>query len=172
MAQSFFQIGSNIGVDLNNASATALFAVGTHVLGQNGSEWVYVRANTSIVGNTMVVFNSGTYTCGMASVGDAILGGQIATAQTSISSQAFGWVAIRGMGMSIGVLGTTTAGSTLYLGGAGGGSGTGLLTSNVSASGTVVGISQISSTASATAAGSGLGLAVWNLTWPRYNIPF
>lgn len=172
MAQSFFVQQSTVGVDLNNASSTQLFALGTHAYGTNNSEWVYVQANTSIVGNTMVVFNSGTFTAAMASVGDSILGGQIASAQTSISSQAFGWVAIRGIGLSIGVLGTTTAGSTLYLGGAGGGSGTGLLTSNVSASGTVVGISQISSTQSATAAGSGPSLAVWNLTWPKYNIPF
>src|SRR4051812_44891969 len=128
MAQSFFVQQSTIGVDLNNGGSTQLFALGTHILGNNGSEWVYVQANTSIVGNTMVVYNSGTFTCPMASIGDAILGGRIATAQTSISSQAYGWVAIRGIGLSVGIIGTTPAGSVWYLGGAGGSSGTGALT--------------------------------------------
>lgn len=170
MANSFFIQQSTVGVDLNNGSSTQLFALGTHVLGSNGTEWVYVQAETSIEGNRCVVFSSAGYTCGMASVGDSILGGQIATAQTSISASAFGWVAIRGVGLSIKVLGTTTAGSTLYLGGAGGGSGTGMLTSNVSASGTVNGISQVGSTVSSSAGTA--GLAVWNLTWPRYGAPF
>lgn len=171
MSQSFYLNSSTIGVDLNNASATALFAVGTHVLGTNDTEWVYVQANTSIVSNTIVCFNSGTFTCGMASAGDSILGGQLATAQTSISSQAYGWVAIRGIGLSVQVLGTTTAGSNIYVAGAGGGSGTGALTSNVSGSTTAFGIVQISGTVSATATGSATpqNVAVFNLFYPRWN---
>ena len=69
---SFSLNSSTIGVDLNNASSTALFAVGTHVLGSQGTEWVYVQANTSIVGQRMVAYQSGTFTCGMASGGDLV----------------------------------------------------------------------------------------------------
>jgi len=169
MSQTFYLNSSAIGVDLNSGSATALFAVGTHVLGNNDTEWVYVQANTSIPSNTIVCYNSGTFTCAMASAGDSILGGQLATAQTSISSQAYGWVAIRGIGLSIQVLGTTTAGSTIYVAGAGGGSGTGQLTNNVSGSTTAAGITNVGGTVSATATASGFNLAVFNLMWPRWN---
>lgn len=173
MPQSFFLNSSSIGVDLNNFSATALFAVGTHVLGNNGTEWVYVQANTSILGNTVVAFNSGTYTAGMASAGDTTLGGQLGIAQTSCSSQAFFWVALRGIGLSVQVGGTTTASSQWYVGGSGGANGTtGTLTSNITASGTVVGVAFTGSTVSATGATSGQALGVFNISWPRWNAPF
>lgn len=159
MAQSFFVQSSTIGVDLNNFSATQLFALGTHVLGTNDSEWVYVQANTSIVGNTIVAFNS-TFTCGMASGADVIsVGNQIATAQTSISSQAFGWVAIRGIGLTVSQTGTTSVISALYL--AASAVPTGFLSAQVSASNTLVGIT-LAGTVSST-------LGTFNLTWPRSN---
>lgn len=160
MSQTFFIQSSTIGVDLNNGNATALFAVGTHVLGQNGTEWVYVQANTSIVANTMVVYNSGTFTCAMASAGDSIIGGnQLATAQTSISSQAFGWVAIRGIGLTVSTTGSTTATPQgIFL--AASGTPTGFLSNVASASATVAGIAF-------QAASSGT-FTVCTLTWPRY----
>jgi hypothetical protein len=158
MPTNYFIQSSTIGVDLNNGSATALFAVGTHVLGQQGSEWIYVQANTSIVANTMVAFNSGTFTCGMASGGDLItLGSQLATAQTSISSQAFGWVAIRGVGLTVSQTGTTSVQSALCL--AASGVPTGFLSAQVSASNTLEGISLLN-TVSAT-------MGVYSLSWPR-----
>jgi hypothetical protein len=159
MAQSFYLNSSSIGVDLNNGSATALFAVGTHVLGTNGTEWVYVQAATSINGNTMVAFNSGTFTCGMASGNDLLTGGsQLATAQTSISAQAYGWVAVRGIGLTVQQTGTTSVQSAVYLAGT---MPTGVIGMAVSASNTIVGIS-IVGTVTAT-------YAVCNLSWPRGN---
>lgn len=160
MSQSFFLNSSTIGVDLNNGNATALFAVGTHVLGTNGTEWVYVQAATSINANTIVAFNSGTFTCGMASGADVIsLGSQIATAQTSISAQAFGWVAVRGVGLTVTQTGTTSVLSAIYV--AASGVPTGAISLQISASNTLVGISLVG-TVSAT-------FAVVNLTWPRSN---
>lgn len=160
MSQTFFIQSSTIGVDLNNGNATALFAVGTHVLGGNGTEWVYVQANTSIVANTMVAFNSGTFTCGMASAGDSIIGGnQLATAQTSISAQAFGWVAIRGVGLTVQSTGSTTSTPQgVFL--AASGTPTGSLSNVASGSCTVAGIAF-------EAAASGT-YTVCTLTWPRY----
>jgi hypothetical protein len=159
MPQSFFVNSSAVGVDLNNGNATALFALGTHVLGTNDSEWVYVQANTSIVANTLVAFNS-TYTCGMASGADVIsIANQIATAQTSISSQAFGWVAIRGVGLTVSQTGTTSVISAVYV--AASGVPTGFLSLQISASNTLSGIT-LAGTVSST-------LGVFNLSWPRSN---
>ena len=157
MANTFNLNSSTIGVDLNNFSATALFAVGTHVLGNNGTEWVYVQANTSINGNTMVAFNSGTFTAGMASGGDLLLGAQLATAQTSCSSQAYFWVAIRGVGLTVQQTGTTSVLGPICL--AASGAPTGTLSSQITASNTLAGVSFVV-TCSAT-------YGVYNLTWPR-----
>ena len=159
MPQSFFVQSSTVGVDLNNGNATALFAVGTHVLGTLGTEWVYVQANTSIVGNSMVAYNSGTFTCSMASSADAMSGMQLASAQTSISSQAFGWVCIRGV-VTVLQTGTASVAGTWYVGGTVGL--TGIISNQISATGTVLGINVFPLTNTATYANV-------IMTWPRYN---
>ncbi len=52
---------SMIGVDLNNPSSTALFAVGTKVFGSNDSEWEYcVATGTLTTGMLCQVSPSGT----------------------------------------------------------------------------------------------------------------
>ena len=164
MAQSFYVNSSTIGVDLNNFSATALFAPGTHVLGTSGTEFVYVQAATSIVGQRMVAYNSGTFTCGMASGADLVTNGYvIANAQTSISAQAYGWVAIRGVGLTVASSGSCTTGPAIIVTLAAAAS-TGFLSTSVSASGTMAGISVIDATLSTSAAG---GTIVVNMTWPR-----
>ena len=161
MPNSFYVNQSMVGVDLNSGNATALFAVGTHVLGNNGTEWVYVQAGTSIVGLSVVAYNSATFTCSMASSGDAGNGMQVAVAQTSISAQAYGWVAIRGVGLTVLQTGTVSVAATWYIGGSAGG-GTGILSSQISASGTVLGVNVFPLTATGST-------ATVTLTWPRYN---
>lgn len=157
MAQNFFANTSTIGFDPSNASATALFAVGTHMLGSGDTEWVYVQAATSINGLTMVAYNA-TYTAGMASGGDVVtLGSKLATAQTSISSQAYGWVCVRGMGLTIQQTGTSSALGVVCLGASG--VPTGVLSNQITASNTLAGVSLVA-TASST-------YGTFNLTWPR-----
>ena len=164
MAQNFYLNSSTIGVDLNNASATALFAVGTHVLGTQGTEFVYVQAGTSIVGQRFVAFQSGTYTAGHASGADLVTNGYvIANAQTSISAQAYGWVCIRGHYLTVASSGSCTTGPAIGLFLAAGGS-TGFISTSVSGSGTMAGISIVDATQSTSAAG---GTVIVNMTWPR-----
>lgn len=157
MPQTFSLNSSSIGVDLNNFNATALFAVGTHVLGTSSTEWVYVQANTSIIANTIVAYNSGTFTCGMASGGDLTLGSQLATAQTSCSSQAFFWVAIRGIGLTVSQTGTTSVLGVISL--AASAVPTGFISLQISASNTLQGITLVATVSST--------LGVFNLIWPR-----
>lgn len=162
---SFNVNSSTIGVDLNNQSTTALFALGTHVLGSNDSEWVYVQANTSINGKTMVAFNAAG-TCGMASATDLLNGLQLASAQTSISSQAYGWVAVRGAGLTVQTTGSCTATAQgIYL--AASSTPTGVLSNVASASGTVAGIA-FTNVTNQTATST---YTVATLSWPRGGAP-
>lgn len=157
MANTFFVNSSTIGVDLNNQSTTQLFALGTHVLASNDTCWVYVQANTSIVGLTWVAFN-GTFTAGMCSGGDIVtLGNKVGIAQTSISSQAFGWVCVRGMNLTAAVTGTSSALGVVCIGASG--VPTGVASNQITASNTMAGVSLV-----ATVSGS---LGQFNCTWPR-----
>lgn len=155
---------SMIGVDLDNTGTTQLFALGTHVLGTNNSEWVYVQASTSVTAYKMVAFNN-AYAMGMASAADLLMGLQIGVAQTAFAAAAFGWVAIRGN--SLGVMTTGSATTTavgLYL--ASSAMSTGMLGQSASASGTVAGISLVSVNQTATATVQGA-----LLSWPRGGAP-
>ena len=158
MAQNFFVNTATVGVDLNNQSTTALFALGTHLLGTQDTEWVYVTTNTSVVGQTMVAINT-TYTAGMASAADVINGLQLATAQTSISSQAFGWVALRGLNLTVAATGTSSVVSANICV-AGSGVPTGVVSAVFTTSGSLAGIQYLPLTSTGS-------LATVIMTWPR-----
>ena len=164
MAQSFYVNQGMLGADFNNGNATALFALGTHALANNGTEFVYVQAATSISGLTVVAINTAGYTCGMASGLDLVNGSQIAFAQTSISASAFGWVAIRGLGLTVISSGSCTAPTGVGVFLAASGVRTGMLSVNTSGSGTLAGVSIVDATDAATA---GVGDITINVTWPR-----
>lgn len=166
---SFFVQSSTVGVDLNNQSTTALFAVGTHCFGTSDTEWVYIQANTSIIGQSMVAYNT-AFTGSMASGLDVVNGLPLACAQTSISSQAFGWVAVRGVNLSILVTGTASVGagtSQVALGASAITTGVLDLASVGTASCTLVGVQlQVTNSGSASS-----GLALFTLTWPKAATP-
>lgn len=168
MAQTFFIQQSMVGVDLNNQSTTQLFALGTHALGTSNSEWVYVQANTSIVGLAAVAFNN-NFTCAMASGLDVVNGLQLGVAQTSISSQAFGWVAIRGDGLTCLATGSVSLGQATCISIGGSATPTGVIFLNTtnSISCTVAGF-QLAATSTGSAS-SGTGF--FNLTWPKAANP-
>ena len=163
MAQNFYPNSSLIGVDFNNASATALFAPGTHALGNNGTEFVYVHASTSISGMCFVAIPTASYTAGMASGADILAGYQLALAQTSISAQAYGWVALRGIGLTAWCNSSATAPTLVGVFLATQSSRTGVITVHGSGSGTLGGVN-ITEAASSTSTGA---LVTVNLNWPR-----
>ena len=113
MPNSFTINSSAIGVDLNNMSSTALFAVGTHMLGAQNTEWVYVQAQTTINALSWVAINS-TFSAGMASAADAVSGLQnlFGVANGTISASSYGWIAIRGENLSALFTGTGSLAAT------------------------------------------------------------
>ena len=172
MSNTFFANSSSIGFDPNNMSATALFAVGTHILGNNDTEWVYVQAQTTISALSFVAFNA-TFSAGMASAGDvAINGANIALANAQISASSFGWVAVRGANLSCIFTGTGSLALTsgqLQLASSAGPTGTIMLGTVGTASCTLAGISLVATaTSSATGLGTGgANVCLVNLYWPQ-----
>jgi hypothetical protein len=161
----FYANSPNIGVDLNNQSATALFALGTHVLGTQDTEWVYLQANVSISARTMIAFTVNG-SAGMASGADIIAGSQLATAQTTVSTSSYFWAAIRGIGLTVLTTGNaTTTAQGIFL--AASGTPTGCLSNVASASGSVAGIAFTDST-NQTATST---YTVATLSWPRGRAP-
>ena len=171
MSNTFFANSSMIGFDPNNQSATALFAVGTHALGINDTEWVYVQAQTTINAVSWVAINA-TFSAGMASAADVLVASNaFALANAAISASSFGWVAIRGANLSALFTGTGSLAPTsgqFQLASSAGPTGVVMLGTVGTASCTLVGVG-LAATASASATGLGSGAAnvcLVNLYWP------
>jgi hypothetical protein len=158
----FYANSPNIGVDLNNFSGTALFGLGQHVLGTQDTEWVYLQANSTIEARRMIAFTA-LGSAGMASGSDILAGSQLATAQISVSVSSFFWAAIRGIGLTVATTGSCTSVAQGIFLAATGGVPTGILSSSISASGTLAGIS-FTDTTNQTATAT---FSVATLSWPR-----
>lgn len=175
MSNTFITNGSLIGFDASNISATALYAVGSHQLGNNDTEWVYVQAQTTISALSWVAFNA-TFSAGMASATDVITGLGIGVANVQISASSFGWIAIRGVGLTALFTGTGSLAPTsgqLQLASSAGPTGVVMLGLVGTASCTLAGVGLVA-TASSSATGLGTGganVTLVNLYWPRPNTP-
>lgn len=134
---------SQIGVNLqgNSDGATALFGLGNHVLGNNGTEWVYVNAN-GVISTGMLVCINATYTATPATATAAFAGQQLAFSQGLWANADFGWVALRGNALFAAVSSVSTLGAALYISAAVSGSIT-----TAAASGTLAGITILSASA-------------------------
>lgn len=175
MSNTFINNGSVIGFDPTNQSATALFAVGTHQLGSSDTEWVYVQAQTTISSLSWVAFNA-TFSAGMASATDVTTGLGIGVANGQISASSFGWIAIRGVGLTALFTGTGSLAPTsgqMQLASSAGPTGVVYLGTVGTASCTLAGVGLVA-TASSSASGLGTGganVTLVNLYWPRPNTP-
>ena len=146
---------SRIGANLNGASdgATALFAVGSRVRGDDATEWIYVQANVALTTGQCVYLNQ-TFTAQLANVTNAITGNVLAFSQGVFAASDFGWVARKGTPIYVLISGVSTVGGELSVSA----SDSGTLSAAVSTtsgpitiSGTLAGISVIEATATATA---------------------
>ena len=167
MANNFVN-SSTIGVNLqgNSDGAPANFALGSHVLGNAGSEWIYVYATSALTTGTVVAINSGFVVLpanasnltnsgqGSPNSGDAI-----GFSQGVFAAADFGWVCIRGQNQYVAVSNISTLGAALYISAVA----SGMLTT-AAASGTLAGV--ILATASATGVAS---VVQAYLSYPRLN---
>lgn len=103
-----FATSSQIGVDLNNASATQLFTLNQEVIGSDDSVWTYVYATASITTGAFVyIAPQGTANLmNAAYIAAATAGGNIGCAQFTISAASYGFVAKRGSQLYVLVTGS------------------------------------------------------------------
>lgn len=113
-----FANSSTIGVDFNNPSSTALFGLGTEVLGNQGSEWTYcVATGTLSTGMIVSIFSGGTayaVTTALINGGDVLLTtGQLnmGAVQTLVPQGQFAWIARKGISLYVACTGTCTGGA-------------------------------------------------------------
>jgi hypothetical protein len=107
-----------IGVDFNNPSSTALFGLGTEVLGTQASEWTYcIATGTLSTGMIVSVFSAGTayaLTTALVNGGDVLLTtGQLnlGAVQTLVPQGQYAWVARKGISLYVACTGTCTGGA-------------------------------------------------------------
>src|SRR3990167_1144197 len=108
-----FVNSSVIGVDFNNPSSTALFALGSEVLGSQASEWTYVIATgTLTTGQIVSIFPAGTayaFTTALLNGGDALgtTGNlNLGAIQTNCPQGQYAWVARKGIDLYVATSGT------------------------------------------------------------------
>ena len=158
---------STIGVNLqgNSDGATANFALGTHVLGNAGSEWMYVTAINAITTGQLVAINT-TYSA-QAATATLAFGSAAGTppqalafAQGAFAAADFGWVCLRGDNMAVALSSTSTFNIAVYIG-----TTSGSITT-VAGSGTLAGVRLLN--CSATAVVNPASTAI--LEWPRLQV--
>lgn len=142
---------SVIGVNLqgNSDGATALFGLGQHVLGNAGSEWIYVQATSALTTGTVVAINTG-FIALPANASNLLNAGQgspnsadaLGFSQGVFAAADFGWVCIRGQNQYVAVSNVSTLGAALYIS-----VNSGFLTTGA-ASGTMAGILLLTASAS------------------------
>ena len=91
-------IGQNaIGADFDLAEDTAKFAVGTHMKGAAGKEYVYVQANGALAAGDVAQLDETyqatpiTLTTSAAAIGDLV-----GVAEGAFTDNQYGWVQIKG----------------------------------------------------------------------------
>ena len=157
----FFTTQSAIGVDFNTTNTTALFTLNDIKLGSGDSEWIYVKASGALLTGQMVTI-AANGTAILANTTQLLAQGtqnanNIGFVQGNFADQDFGWVARRGVGMSVMCSGTAAPNAILYLVTASNG---GL--STTAGSGTLAGILLLASASTAS-----LVITTAILTWPR-----
>lgn len=158
-------VSSMIGVDFNNPSSTALFALGTEALGTQASEWTYcIATGTLSTGQLVSIFPNGTayaFTTALLAGADvALTTGNInlGAIQTYAAQGQYVWVARKGINLYVACSGTIPPGPVGFAPSAGL-----LVTSLLVAVGqTAAGIFITTSASTATAS-----VAQATLQWPR-----
>lgn len=154
----YFQNGSTIGADLNNAADTAQFTPGQRASGSQDTMWVYVEGVGTITTGMICTMTTGfTATPALTSAAQAAANAYFVFPQCAMTSGQFAWACYHGNNVYIRVSGTCSVSAQMYI----------AVTSGVlhttSASSTMQGIVMIANT-SATATNQAV---LANLTWPR-----
>ncbi len=156
-----FVTSSQIGVDLNNASATQLFTLNNQVTGSDGSVWQYALSTAVLVtGQLVFIQPQGTAVpLSTGNIAASTAGLNIAVAQFAVSSSQYAFFAKQGTNLYLLCSGTVPPTTQLAFSATSGA----LVTSLLAAVGnTAAGIYVTTSASTA-----GLSCAVGIVTFPR-----
>jgi hypothetical protein len=137
----------------------APFAVGEHVLGSNGTEWVFVKAGAAIAQYAAVQIDAAFNVVPLTTALAAALW-DVGFAQVAIASGDYGWVCIRGENISILTKGAVTKQAALYTS-----TSAGILVNNTTSGTKITGVMISTSYASTSTLGRS---AV--ASWPRASV--
>jgi hypothetical protein len=95
MSNTNFATGGILGAKLDRTATTAEFAVGTHALGNDHSEWVYVQASTSITQYDAVTIQA-DHKLAQLTLDGGKAAQNVGFAQVAFAPDEYGWVMVRG----------------------------------------------------------------------------
>ena len=105
----FYATDGKIGIDLDTVGSNCNYTAGMTVEGSNGSEWIYVLSPSAINQGAMVgIAASGrvtAITAGVVSTASSAPSLKFGFAQTAFAASQWGFVAARGQGVLIRILG-------------------------------------------------------------------
>jgi hypothetical protein len=102
-----------LGVNYAQVDTVPQFPLGTIDEGNNGSEFVYILANSAIAQYDAVGIDTSNGGDPLTKT-HADAGRDVGAAQVAIASGSYGWVQRRGRGGKVNVLANTAAGAALY----------------------------------------------------------
>lgn len=159
MVNTWYITGGLLGADLTTPTSDAKHALGTIAHGNDGSEWMYVKATTALTQYDVAAVN-GSFEAAPVSSTLAAQGYTPASAQVAFTVNYYGWVARRGTGLRVRTAASTTKDSRLLVGTTGNSNG---VVGTASATGSIAlnGVVTL-----ATAASAGVKPAsAWNAPW-------
>ena len=106
-----------LGADLTKVSTSPDHVVGTRAMGNDASEWMYVKATSAISQYDAVLINESTTANAVpitTTNAAASAAGALGFAQVAIASASYGWVARQGHNLSMKVSANCAPGVDLY----------------------------------------------------------
>lgn len=91
-----FPISPLLGADPENVSTTATHELGTQFVGDDGTEWMYVRAAGAITQYDAVGIELATFDAASLIKAHADAGRVVGFAQVAFADNDYGWVALKG----------------------------------------------------------------------------
>lgn len=108
-----YAVDGSVGIDLDATSSSIEFQLGEKVMGNSGTEWVYVQANGAISQFDVVGIDE-NYQAAKITKAMADDGWMVGFAQVAFTDNYYGWVATRGSDIGMNVLASCASDVALY----------------------------------------------------------
>lgn len=110
---------SILGVNITLTDTVRRMAVGTHVMGDYGGEWLYAVASAAIAAGDWVILSK-DYAASLATTTNSPKGAKVGIARAAMASGEYGWIQVGGQapGRTAGAVAANAAINTTATGGA------------------------------------------------------